>query len=136
MRISAKAEYACLAMIALAERGAGDPLVRIRDISEAGGIPETYLVQILLRLKLAGLVQSARGASGGYRLARPATAITVAEILEAVDDTGELASVERGSESPALRRLWQDVAAAERAVLRSTTLADLLPEPVARDWVI
>ena len=71
MKISAKAEYACLAILALARPRPDDPPLRIREISEAHGIPERYLVQILLQLKGAGLVHSTRGASGGYRLARP-----------------------------------------------------------------
>ena len=72
MKISAKAEYACLAVLALARHKPGEPPMRIREIAEAHGIPERYLVQILLQLKGAGLVTSVRGASGGYRLARVA----------------------------------------------------------------
>ena len=71
MKISAKAEYACLALLALAQHGPDAPPLRIREISESHAIPERYLVQILLQLKGAGLVVSTRGASGGYRLARP-----------------------------------------------------------------
>ncbi|MGE3822569.1 MAG: Rrf2 family transcriptional regulator, partial [Isosphaeraceae bacterium] len=56
MRISAKSEYACLAMLALARLGQDDPPARIREISASHGIPERYLVQILLQLKGAGLV--------------------------------------------------------------------------------
>ena len=85
VKISAKAEYACLAMLALARHGPDDPPVRIREISEAHGIPERYLVQILLQLKGAGLVASTRGAAGGYRLARPATSISLGEVLTAID---------------------------------------------------
>src|SRR3954468_18261686 len=85
MKISAKAEYACLAVLALARKSPDDPPVRIREISAAHGIPERYLVQILLQLKGAGLVVSTRGASGGYRLARPATSITLGEVLTAID---------------------------------------------------
>lgn len=69
MKISAKAEYACLAVLALARHGLAAPPMRIREISESSAIPERYLVQILLQLKGAGLVVSTRGASGGYSLA-------------------------------------------------------------------
>src|SRR6188768_196374 len=89
MKISAKAEYACLAVLALARGNPDDPPVRIREISAAHGIPERYLVQILLQLKGAGLVTSTRGASGGYRLARPASAISLREVLTAIDGPGE-----------------------------------------------
>ena len=85
MKISAKAEYACLALLALAQQGPDTPPLRIREISESHGIPERYLVQILLQLKGAGLVASTRGASGGYRLARPATEIALSEVLTAID---------------------------------------------------
>ena len=85
MKISAKAEYACLAVLALARQNPDDPPVRIREISEAHGIPERYLVQILLQLKGAGLVTSTRGASGGYRLARPASAISLGQVLNAIE---------------------------------------------------
>ncbi|MFO0958685.1 MAG: Rrf2 family transcriptional regulator [Isosphaeraceae bacterium] len=71
MRISAKAEYACLALIELARTGREDPR-RVREIAGCHGISGRYLVQILLQLKAAGLVESARGSQGGYQLARPA----------------------------------------------------------------
>ena len=64
MIVSAKTEYACIAVLELAARhGRGEP-VRIRDIADAHGIPSRFLVQILLQLKTAGLVQSVRGAAG------------------------------------------------------------------------
>ena len=85
MKISAKAEYACLAVLALARHGPDAPPVRIREISESFAIPERYLVQILLQLKGAGLVVSTRGASGGYRLARDPATISLSTVLAAID---------------------------------------------------
>src|SRR3954471_654378 len=85
MKISAKAEYACLALLALAQHGRDAAPLRIREISDLQRIPERYLVQILLQLKAAGLVVSLRGASGGYRLARPAGEISLSEVLAAID---------------------------------------------------
>ena len=70
MKVSARAEYACLAVIALANRHLNDKPMPIREIAESHGISETFLTQILIRLKGAGLVISTRGSSGGYRLAR------------------------------------------------------------------
>ena len=81
MKLSSKAEYACLAIIELATAGTSVGPKRTRAIAEAHGIPKQFLAQILLRLKKAGLVHCARGALGGYRLARPAKEITVAEII-------------------------------------------------------
>jgi Rrf2 family transcriptional regulator, cysteine metabolism repressor len=128
MRISAKAEYACLAVLALARRGPEAQPVRIREISETFGIPERYLVQILLQLKGAGLVVSTRGASGGYRLARAATSISLGEILAAIDGpevaTHDVPGARRSTPS-VLAPVWESVRAAERAVLDRTTIAQL-----------
>jgi Rrf2 family protein len=139
MKISAKSEYACLAVLALAQRGRGSSPVRIREISEAYAIPERYLVQILLQLKGAGLVSSTRGASGGYRLARNAAAISLSEILDAIDapvtPLRDPVTESRLSTS-VLATVWEDVRAAERAVLRQTTVEQLAERCAAQEWVI
>src|SRR5581483_178249 len=88
MRVSAKAEYACVAMLELALNYRDPQPVRIKSIADAQGIPQRFLVQILLQLKTAGLVASVRGAAGGYQLARPPHAITLAEIIAAIDERG------------------------------------------------
>lgn len=136
MKVSAKAEYACLAILALARQRGGDPPVRIREISETHGIPERYLVQILLQLKGAGLVASTRGAAGGYRLARPAASISLGEVLSAIDGPD---APPRESLKPAnqvLASVWEDVRAAERAVLDKTTIAQLAERTSPREWII
>ncbi len=101
--------------------------MRIREIAEANGIPERYLVQILLQLKGAGLVASTRGASGGYRLARPAAQISVGEVLAAIDGPDR----DRESSGPSSRpgRGLAMVREAERAVLDRTSIADLADPP-------
>lgn len=137
MKISAKAEYACLAALALATRRPEDPPLRIREIAEAYAIPERYLVQILLQLKGAGLVTSTRGASGGYRLARPPETISLAEVLTAIDGPEEPSG--RALRQPGARALavvWEHVRAAERAVLDQTTIAQLAEHASPREWVI
>ncbi|GIW87366.1 MAG: Rrf2 family transcriptional regulator [Isosphaeraceae bacterium] len=134
MRFPAKAEYACLAMRCLAGRPADAPPVRIREIAESESIPETYLVQILQRLKAAGLVRSVRGSAGGYRLARPARSISIAEIMEAVD-TSEPEQPSGGSTPEPLARVWREARQAALHVLRRTALEELLPLPQG-DWVI
>src|ERR1700675_868424 len=85
MRISAKAEYACVAMLELAASHAHAQPVRIKAIADAQGVPQRFLVQILLQLKTAGLVASVRGASGGYQLTRPPEQISLAEVINAID---------------------------------------------------
>ena len=136
MKISAKAEYACLAILALARPACGAAPVRIRDIAESHGIPERYLVQILLQLKGAGLVQSTRGAAGGYKLARGADRISLGEVLSAIDGPGE---PPRESDKPAARVLaavWEHIRRAERAVLDGTSIADLTEQTTPPDWTI
>jgi Rrf2 family cysteine metabolism transcriptional repressor len=136
MKISAKAEYACLAVLALARRDPEDPPVRIRQISAAHGIPERYLVQILLQLKGAGLVTSTRGASGGYRLARPAASISLGEVLTAVDGPEVPARAALKPAAQVLAAVWEHVRAAERAVLDQTSIAQLADRTAPREWVI
>ena len=121
MKISAKAEYACLALLALAQQGPDAPPLRIREISDTHAIPERYLVQILLQLKGAGLVVSTRGASGGYRLARPAAKIALSEVLAVIDGPD---TPQRGSgreKRPAARILaWSGTAFAPPSAASST----------------
>jgi Rrf2 family protein len=139
MKVSAKAEYACLALLALARQRPDAPPLRIREISEAFGIPERYLVQILLRLKSAGLVTSTRGAAGGYHLARPAASISVGQILSAIDgpeDTAREAQAARRPAAAVLDTVWERVRAAERAVLENTTVAQLAERASPHDWTI
>ena len=139
MRISAKADYAVRAALELAAADGEDP-VKGERIAEAQEIPLRFLENILSELRQHGVVQSRRGAEGGYRLARPADDITLAEVIRAVE--GPLASVRgeapeelgyRGDAAP-LRDVWVALRANIRQVLESVTLADVvrgdLPEPV------
>jgi Rrf2 family protein len=84
MRISARGEYAIRAMLDLSLQPP-TTLVSIQEIASRQTIPQRYLEQVLLALKRAGLVESKRGAAGGYHLAKPADDITVGEALRAVE---------------------------------------------------
>ena len=131
MRISAKAEYACAAMLELASQHGEPQPVRIQSIADATGIPSRFLVQILLELKKAGLVASVRGAAGGYQLARSPDKLTLAQIILAVADRtitprSELTELNRTALVEALLDVWQQVHAEELKVLHGHTLADLL----------
>lgn len=129
MRISAKAEYACLAMGVLAQASNRMP-VPLKLIAEDYGISHPFLMQIFLQLKGGGLVQSVRGASGGYQLARAPGAIRVSEIVELIDGRAQarsaLSDLNPRPMIDALRSLWKEADAAEAAILDSVTLADLL----------
>ncbi len=134
MRLSAKAEYACVAMLELAASYTSPQPVRIKAIADAQGVPQRFLVQILLALKTAGLVASVRGASGGYQLARPPEAITLGQVINAIE-AGDRTVVptyhlaERPNRTPAIETLlsvYKDVQAVEQRLLDNLTLAELL----------
>jgi Rrf2 family protein len=129
MNLSAKTEYACVAVLELAvHSGSGKP-VRIRDIAEANGIPSRFLVQILLQLKGAGLVTSTRGAAGGYHLARDAQEITLGEVMAVIDGHACQLASNLPTETAPVRTLldvWQTVSNVERKMLNEITFADLV----------
>src|SRR5689334_15103584 len=83
MELSRASSHALHAVVHLA--GAGDRLMSTRVIAQAQAIPEAYLFKVLLPLVHAGVLVSAKGPNGGYRLARPAGKVTVLEVLEAID---------------------------------------------------
>jgi Rrf2 family protein len=140
MRVSAKVDYAVRAGAELAAAAGEGPLKGDR-IAQAQEIPLKFLENILLDLKHAGIVQSQRGAEGGYWLARPADEISLADVIRAVE--GPIANVrglrpeqvEYGGAAEQLRNAWIAVRANLRAVLETVTLADLaakrLPDEVA-----
>jgi Rrf2 family cysteine metabolism transcriptional repressor len=130
MKVSAKAEYACVAMLELAANRDSSQPVRVKTIAEAHAIPLRFLVQILLQLKGAGLVASTRGASGGYHLTRPADAISVADIINVIDRALPARS-SNSQPTPSLafstlRGIWRDVQIAEQQMLEQITLAELV----------
>jgi Rrf2 family protein len=146
MRISAKAEYACVAMLELAASTDAEQPVRIKAIADATGVPLRFLVQILLQLKTAGLVGSVRGAAGGYQLSRSPEVISLADIINAIDDqtraptsaldASRKPSSRRSREAPtkvaaspiidALLSVWREIQAEEQRLLERLTLAELL----------
>jgi Rrf2 family protein len=130
MRVSAKAEYACIAMFELAlNPDTGQP-VRVKAIADAHGIPLRFLTQILLHLKGAGLVASTRGASGGYQLAMPAGEISLATIINAIDrepaPRPDPAAKESSEAVRIIHNVWREVQAGEQSMLEGISLADLV----------
>ena len=123
MRISAKTDYALRTVLDLALHGSTG-LVRIGDVARRQGIPPKYLEQILLVLKHAGLVQSRRGAKGGYRLAVPASAITMATIV-GLTDASLLAPPPLRTSSGPFVEVWQEVTGAVRDRLESVSIRDM-----------
>ncbi|MEN6450840.1 MAG: Rrf2 family transcriptional regulator [Thermoguttaceae bacterium] len=131
MRISAKTEYACIAMLELAAQYKSKEPVQIRKIAERHDVPARFLVQILLQLKGAGLVTSVRGAAGGYQLTAPPEKVSLGTIMDAVDGLLDESFQQSNAspDSPATKVLvqtWKEVAEVQRRMLDSITLAALL----------
>jgi Rrf2 family protein len=131
VRVSAKTDYALRAVVELAATG-GDAPVKGERLATSQAIPLRFLENILLQLRHAGLIESRRGADGGYKLARPADQIALADVIRAID--GPLAGVSgarpetldfHGSSEP-LREVWVAVRAALRGVLEEVTVADVV----------
>jgi len=137
MQLSAKAEYACLAMIELAARHADPRPVRLLEIAEKHRIPQRFLVQILLQLKGAGLVLSTRGSSGGYHLARPPEDINLADVLGIVERIEPpLLPADATPAAIALHGVWLRIHQARLDLLTTTTLADLVEAGHGLQYVI
>jgi Rrf2 family transcriptional regulator, cysteine metabolism repressor len=124
---SAKTEYACVALLELALHHNDPTPLRLKAISEKHSISHRFLVQILLQLKSAGLVASTRGASGGYHLGRPPDRITIANIVNVIDPPEAIRSDDvPTSLARAIHGVWEQILSAQRKILETTTLADLV----------
>jgi Rrf2 family protein len=140
MKISQKGLYALQALMMLA-RNYQQGAIKIRDIAYEESLPEKFLELILLELKNARIVESVRGANGGYQLRRSPSQIALAEVVRLVDgplapfaDAEQLRSlISRDVDHRALYQVFLDVRDAAAQILENTTLADLIkgPEHVA-----
>lgn len=132
MKISQKGLYALQAMMMLA-RHYNQGAIRIRDIAYEEELPEKFLELILLELKNARIVESVRGAKGGYQLRRAPADIRLSEIIRLIDgplapfgDADQLRSlIDRDAEHRALYKVFLDVRDAAAKILESTSLADI-----------
>ena len=129
MGFAAKTTYGLLALMELAGVEASGERLQVAEIAARQGIPERYLEQMMASLRRAGLLRSSRGPRGGYRLARPAAAITLAEVLDCLE--GDTTPSTEGGSSPE-RLVLQELAASLRqqrlARLQHTSLAQLLEQ--------
>jgi Rrf2 family cysteine metabolism transcriptional repressor len=130
-KVSQKTEYAIRAMVELALREGQGP-IPARDIAERQGIPLRFLEQQLAVLHKAGLVESFRGAGGGCRLARDASSIRVADVVDTMEGSFYPMYCLDPSDHTCfqdarcgLQELWGDVHAAVRKVFETTTVAEL-----------
>ncbi len=133
MKISQKGLYALQAMMMLA-RHYHQGAIKIRDIAYEEGLPEKFLELILLELKNARMVESVRGAKGGYQLRRDPADIHLSEIIRLIDgplapfgDAEQLRElIDRDLPHRALYQVFLDVRDAAARILDNTTLADLI----------
>ena len=126
MKISQKLEYACRALTQLAKHHDGRTLTRLDNLAQREAISRSFLLQILNDLRRAGLVDSCRGAAGGYLLARPAEAITLRQVVDAVDPALLQDSVTPAGESgAAIQTVWEKVSLTLRDALEQVTLESI-----------
>jgi Rrf2 family iron-sulfur cluster assembly transcriptional regulator len=139
MQLSTKGRYAVMAMTDLALR-ASEKAVSVAEIAARQQISQAYLEQLFARLKRRGLVTAQRGPGGGYRLARPATETTVAEVVTAVDEplratrcAGGTVGCMRDGARCLTHDLWDETGRRIQAYLASVSLADVLNGRLGRE---
>jgi Rrf2 family iron-sulfur cluster assembly transcriptional regulator len=129
MKLTTKGRYAVTAMLDLALHSNNVP-VNLADISARQVISLAYLEQLFSRLRKEGLVESSRGPGGGYMLAREAGAISLSEIIDAVDETVDATRCGgqmncQGEEQCLTHDLWEELSGQIRNFMSGVTLADL-----------
>jgi Rrf2 family protein len=129
--LHAKVRYALRAALDLAEHYGGETPIKVADIAARTAVPPKYLVHILLALKRRLLVNSTRGPSGGYWLVRRPGRISLAEVVDAVQNARTRRDAPELEEVPcdrAINRAWRGAEGARRDFLGGLTLEDLLPQ--------
>ncbi len=138
MKLSTKGRYAMVALVDIA-LNEGEGLVPLSEVARRQSISLPYLEQLFVKLRRAGLVESARGPGGGYRLARPASEIRVVDVLQAVDETVDALHVGAGASGATsgskaqsmTNRLWESLSAHVYVFLHQTRLSDVVNNSLA-----
>lgn len=127
MNFPIKAHYAAVAMLALAEQFERGGIVTARSIAEDHGIPPQFLIQIMQQLRAAGLIASSRGSSGGFRLERSPSTISLYDIVEAVCPPAATPAQANGSFlSHVVQEVWIELESDQNTELRRVKLSGLL----------
>ncbi len=136
MRISARCDYACRALLELSLHWPDKTPVRIQRISEKQDIPERYLVQILIQLKRHGLVSSLRGKEGGYVLAKSPKNIKLGEVMR--DISGALLPISDSAlkNGSVFMGIWKEVEGVMEDVLDKVSFADICSKLKQKEKVI
>lgn len=138
VKLSTKGRYAMVALADLAIQGP-ENLSSLGELSKRQRISLPYLEQLFVKLRRAGLVESVRGPGGGYRLARPASEIRVADVLGAVDETvsamhsgaGASGGMSGTKAQSLTNRLWEGLSAHVYVFLHQTRLSDVIENDLA-----
>jgi Rrf2 family protein len=125
MKISARCEYACRAILELALNEAEQPLTAV-VIAEKRNIPSKYLVHILIQLRRAGLVRSVRGSQGGYLLSKAPADITLLDIIQAIDGPILAPLPVEDNAGKDLKPVWKHAAREIAKVLESYRIQDII----------
>ena len=130
MKLTTKGRYAVTAMLDLALNYGGDP-INLADISARQGISLSYLEQLFSRLRKQGLVESARGPGGGYRLARAPDSISIASVIDAVNESVDATRCGgqkncQGDDRCLTHDLWEDLSNHISSYLSGITLAEMV----------
>jgi Rrf2 family iron-sulfur cluster assembly transcriptional regulator len=132
MKLSTKGRYAVMAMVDIGLQAGSRP-VSLAEIAERQDISQEYLEQLFLKLRKAGLVDSARGPGGGYRLARPSEAIFVYDIIAAVDEPMKMTRCEGDAvdgcvkgERCCTHDLWSSIGRQVNTFLANVSLEDVV----------
>ncbi len=136
MKLSTKGRYAVTAMMDLAIHDYEGP-VTLADISNCQGISLSYLEQLFAKLRKHGLVEGVRGPGGGYRLGKPASQISIAEIIMAVDESIDATRCKgnedcHGGDKCLTHQLWADLSKRLYSFLDDLTLASFINRPEIR----
>lgn len=136
MRLSTRGRFAITALIDMALRESSAP-VPLQDLALRHRISMSYLEMMFARLRQHGLVESTRGPGGGYTLARSAQAITVADIIGAIEDGSQEGEAGDGASAQAMTQdLWNDLHHTVMAYLQTVTLHSLALQQKAKGFVV
>jgi Rrf2 family transcriptional regulator, iron-sulfur cluster assembly transcription factor len=139
VELNTKGRYAVMAMVDIAKYAEQDATVPLSMVAERQGISLAYLEQLFVKLRRFGLVESARGRSGGYRLGRDPASITVAEVLRAVDEDVQMTRCGMAGEGPCVggqrcltHDLWDALGDHIEQFLSRTTLQNVIDGTIGR----
>lgn len=127
LRLTTKGKYGVKALFELAMHQGAGPLP-LKEIAERQGLSEHYLEQLVAPLRKSGLISSVRGAQGGYVLTRPASQVTVGDILRVLEGPLEPAEANAAAIGSPAEGVWERVRQRIVAVVDSITLAELVEQ--------